>query len=316
MDPYTSLVSRVLDVPVLKERVTDWPKDLALNLVNLDWKERLQQSILYKTLKHDAKKLYTPVRLNNGFKVQYLQRTNLSTQIYVVGVCSVYKSYNNAYKNKSHFAIQVHDCEALNMLAVAMTGDVDPTSVQLSDTAKFNFKPCSYICRYCQQARDQMTHNGLKLSVEVSQPCIFDIEMFNGTSVESCFAQQIKGYLQSRFVAIMHLELTTRYFYNSKNDGEVVRIGGTAIRMIAFPESNLMMSPKMSLVKLSMLKPAPVVEGEAPANKRQLVLDDEEEEEVVINALPPTAAAKHFKSSTDPWDSDDDTVVKEEKIYF
>ncbi|KAG8175216.1 hypothetical protein JTE90_022639 [Oedothorax gibbosus] len=323
MDSYTSLVSHVLDTPTLKERIEGWPSDVALNLITEDWKERLQQSILYKTLKHDSAKMYTTALTNNMFKVQYLQRNNLSSDIYIVAVCSIHQPYNSAYKHKSPFSIQIHDCEALNMLAMAMTRDVNPTNTHLSDTAKFNFKTCSFLCRYCQEAREDLKGQGVTLSVGINQPCICDIETFDGTCVERCFAQQMQGYLQGKFVAILHLELTNRYFYprmttDSTDDQEVVRIGGFAKRMVAFPESNLMATPKVPLSKLSTLKPAPVAVVEkvhpVPTNKRQLAFDDDEEEEVVIHHALPTS--KHMKLN-EPWDSDDeDTEVEEEKVVF
>ncbi|KAG8156633.1 hypothetical protein JTE90_016734 [Oedothorax gibbosus] len=67
--------------------------------------------------------MYTTALTNNMFKVQYLQRNNLSSDIYFVAVCSIHQPYNSAYKHKSPFSIQIHDCEALNMLAMAMTRD-------------------------------------------------------------------------------------------------------------------------------------------------------------------------------------------------
>ncbi|GFS33586.1 uncharacterized protein TNIN_418351 [Trichonephila inaurata madagascariensis] len=126
------------------------------------------------------------------------------------------------------------------MLTKAMTSDVDPNKARLSDTVKVNFGTCSLYCHNCSNAMESMTSKGVKLNFDSSQPCIADINVFNGETLVNRFGAQIQTYFPDTFIAILEIELNVRYFYAVKDASiDMVRVGGRVLKMVAFPETNL-----------------------------------------------------------------------------
>ncbi|GFS99957.1 uncharacterized protein TNCV_4196411 [Trichonephila clavipes] len=168
------------------------------------------------------------------------------------------------------------------MLTKAMTSDVDPNKACLSDTVKVNFGTCSLYCHHCSNVMESMASKGIKLNFDCSQPCITDINVFNGETLVNRFGAQIESYFPDTFIAIMEIELNMRYFYAVKDASmDMVRVGGQVLKMVAFPESNLKQT-NVCLVDLNLLAQVEINQDQylvppefnGPTEKRALEKND------------------------------------------
>ncbi|GFR12914.1 uncharacterized protein TNCT_328061 [Trichonephila clavata] len=244
MEAYSTLVDLILNAPVLANKVQDMVREsehTSLNLVTLDWKSQLANNARYQQFLKDAKFMFSPERLslNSQFRVQNLKDSDTPLKVIMVGVCNVYRPYTKA-TTKLPLSITIKDSPLMNMLTKAITSDVDPNKARLSDTVKVNFGTCSLYCHHCSNAMDRMASKGVKLNFDCVQPCIADINVFNGETLVNRFGDQIKSYFPDTFIAIMEIELNVRYFYALRDASmDMVRVGGRILKMVAFPESNL-----------------------------------------------------------------------------
>ncbi|GFX88560.1 uncharacterized protein TNCV_2659711 [Trichonephila clavipes] len=95
------------------------------------------------------------------------------------------------------------------MLTKAMTSDVYPNKTRLSDTVKLNFGTSSLYCHNCSNAMESMASKSVKLNFDISQPCIAEINVFNGETLVNRFGAQIKSYFPDTFIAILEIELNS-----------------------------------------------------------------------------------------------------------
>lgn len=301
MDSYSALVTQILQVPILKNRIDEWPSE-SLNLVSTDWLQKLKRSPLHEDFRKNAKDMFGPINTSNHFRVQHVKNSS-PIPVIVAGKCKVYTPYKSAYSEKQPFAVTMQDCPPLDMLGKAWTSDVH--SHQLSDSTKLNFRSCSMCCRLCAKSSKEMTDKGLKMKFDFNQPCIMDLEVYNGETLDHCFSPQLKNYFSGDFIGVIHVELNVRYFYTSNGEDKkmCVRIGGKALSMMAFPESNLVACPQLSLGNL------PMLEMEQPPVKRQR--SDSVDEENVIDIRPKKRIVRPLNDSFD-----EECEVVEETITF
>ncbi|GFT26038.1 uncharacterized protein NPIL_17071 [Nephila pilipes] len=338
MDAYSTLVHQILQIPVLAEKVQDLVNEshqTYLNLVDPDWKQKLMNDACYQQFQNDAKRLFSSQRINqNKFRVQNLKDSATPLKVIIAGYCSMYNPYTKT--TNQMLSITLKESPLMNMLSKALTSDVDPLTAKLSETTKVNFGGCSMCCQYCSSAIESMSTKGVKLSFDCIQPCIVDTYVFDGKTLANRFGSQIKSYFPETFIAILQLELNVRYFYTNKNTSmDFIRVGGRALKMVAFPESNLKQS-KISLGNLNVLAQ---VESEISKQAQYLVPEEskesigkytlelneksyeeqssnstekraleEEEEEEVFDCIP----SKYQKT----WDTSDVYHVQEETVEF
>ncbi|GFR05380.1 uncharacterized protein TNCT_240091 [Trichonephila clavata] len=301
MDAYSTLVDQILKTSVLANKVQDMVREsdhTSLNLVALDWKTQLANYAHYQQFQKEARNMFSAERtsLNSQFRVQNLKNAEKSLKVIVAGVSNVYRPYTKS-ANTLPLSITIRDSSAMNMLTKAMTSDVVPNKVRLSDTVKVNFGACSLYCHHCGNAMESMASKGVKLNFDCSQPCIADIHVFNGETLVNRFGAQIKSYFPDTFIALMEIELNVRYFYAVKDASmDMVRVGGRILKMVAFPESNLKQT-NVCLGDLNLLAQVEpnqdqyFVPPEFNGSTEKCALEDDTEE-TVVDCIP----RKHQKN--------------------
>ncbi|GFY55667.1 hypothetical protein TNIN_424501 [Trichonephila inaurata madagascariensis] len=208
MDAYLTLVDQILKTPVLANKVQDVVHELdhtSLNLVALDWKSQLANYARYQQFQKEAKYMFLPERmsLNNQFRVQNLKDSENSLNVIIAGVWNnVYRPYSKA-ATKLPLSITIKDSSLMNILTKAMTSELDPNKARFSDIVKVNFRTCSLYCHNCSNSMESMASKDVKLNFDSSQPCIADINVFNGETLVNRFGSQIKSYFPDTFFAIL-----------------------------------------------------------------------------------------------------------------
>lgn len=245
MDSYTTLIKNVLQC---RELTTEIEKCLSeddiLNLIVPNWEEHLNNNVIYQEFKNDAKNMYAAEKNPDSiFRLQYFKNGQV-LKILLLANCSTYVQYepekNEKNKTNRVFCIIIKDTPVLNMLMEGFNNDLDLENVQFSDTFKVNFQGCGIFCKNCSFAISHMQSEGLDLKFDCIQPCIADTMVYNGTKVINQFASQITNSSPGGYKAIMQLNINCRYFYKIKDQPKtIVRLGGSATKMIAFPETNL-----------------------------------------------------------------------------
>lgn len=314
MDCYSVLIQRICNIPQLMDKIQEWMQaDDCLNLVSderqpcVDWKSKLESSLLYQTFHNDAKDLFNLGIQSGAFKIQQMKEINLSKKVIVAGMCQVYNTQKvkSQRPDKVPFGITIHECKPLDLLGLALTSDVDRNTIQLSDTVKVDFNSCSLVCKYCSTAANEIKMQNIDLQFENAQPCILDIDIYDGNHLGKSFGFQLKKLFPGMFFGILVLELESRYFYPKLNDNtnRNVRIGGKVLSMVAFPESNLMDKPKINLSNLQLFS---CMKEQNPEKRPAAEMIEEDDKDEVIN----------IKKRAVPKNIYDEVDVVEESIVF
>lgn len=241
MDNYTFFLSQVLNNPVLVKAVEELAADDVLNLVDLKWKERLENNFIYQEFCSSAKDLFSGKSVTNSmYKFQNVK--NLPLKVLVAAECLLPKKYNN---NDISVYLSTLDCKPLKAIARAMHSDYD-ADINLSDDFKFKFNMCSLLsCVECKLSSIKFQERGYTVS-NVNQPCIQDTRIFDGKEITNLFISHIKTMFRSKFMALLTIKIDSRYNYMADNETQY-RISGKILDIIAFQESKLVPSKPIKL---------------------------------------------------------------------
>lgn len=287
MDSYDSLLHSILENSVLSEAIDDLDSRFpdALNLIDLNWEERLENNLTYKDLHENVKTLYRPeFSYGDISKFQFL---NKKFPILVVSQCRFQKPYPQKDKvPDNRVYINTINSKPLENIATAMTCDLK--NISFANEFKFNIPLCSPLsCSICKEKSQYFKEKGYVID-KISQPCIADTKVFDGEGIFNYFTSQIEDMFSSNFVALLSLEITNRYTFKREHE-TFYRISGKILEMIVFRESKLY-EPK--LINL-----APIIHNECnilsestenedafqlPTVKRPM----DEEDEDIIEAIP------------------------------
>lgn len=247
METYAALVEQLLSIPALAQYVSTCPDDI-LNLVTLDWKQRLENYALYQDFVHNSALLFREptVSYNKIFTVQKLKETVDPLRVLVAVKCQIPRAYGDA-KEETTFPILLQESVVLKTLTEAMTKDMD-SKLKMDDSLKVFISPCHYLsCTYCMAAMKRMNDMKQKIPSK-NQPCILNTRVFDGETICNRFGSQLKGIFQNQFVAIVECTLNSRFVFENKNDAGIktVRVGGQATKLLAMRETAL--NPRETLV--------------------------------------------------------------------
>lgn len=312
MDSYSTLIQKILNVPLLADHVQTLAADYeALNLVTMDWKERLANHTPFQEFQHDTRRMFRPEynTWNNFFRIQNLRENVRPLKLIVAGYGKMVKPY----EKNTRMAVFMNDSPVMEVLLKALTNDIDLTLIKLDDNCRLNFKTCSMCCQYCSSSRDTMITYNIPVKFEIPQPCIADTLLYDGKTIINRFGSQIVQNFSGDFITIIKMELNVRYFYTTKETGEQhVRVGGIVYKMLCFPESNLKLA-KVELGDLNSLthtetildEPIYPQEMEGFGEKKRSVEDEEVDDDDVIDIFPREKKQKTWA---------DDFEVTEENI--
>lgn len=285
MEAYDVRVAKIESIPLLGVKVQDFAGD-SLNLAVPNWKDKLEASDMYKVLNtYGSSEVFGPLTTHELFPSQNIVRNNMLKSVIVVGMCRISMTTNYPTTNKLYpekLAISIQECTPLQMLGEAWTSDKDSNQYQLQDNVRANFNVCSFCCQLCSRGFQELKAVNPNAQFPQNQPCFADISIYNGKSVDNIFGFQLQTLFPNpnQFLAIIQLELNCRYFFkNNSNPNEPnkwwTRIGGKVQSMVAFPESNLLTKPKISLNSVGLL--TCLENMEATTDKKQVTMSTEDE---------------------------------------
>ncbi|GBM43495.1 hypothetical protein AVEN_166291-1 [Araneus ventricosus] len=201
MDAYSALVKQVLNVPLLAKHAETLAADQdVLNLITMDWKERLENHKPFQDFQHNARNMFQAEYLsrNHYFRIQQLADGVTPLKVIIAGKGKIITPYEKGITNQN-LAVQLNESPVLAMMISAMTNDIDQKRTKVNASCKLNFKNCSMCCQYCNSARECMIAHNIPTIFPYYQPCIVETFMFISFSREDFLQSQISPQRNNRF---------------------------------------------------------------------------------------------------------------------
>lgn len=234
---YTSQVEKVLLKEALAKKISIWANKIpCLNLVDINWKAKLENDPVYQKFSTRSKECYYSPQPNCKFGPSYnMYRQFINTP--PLNVLMLMKArIDEKSDSLSIYTMENEPCAPLNMIVKAMTSDI-PLGVEIYNSIKLFMDDCDpkkcYVCtigrkKYAEQSR----------TVKRKEPCIQWTNLYDGINVVQLYGSDLKTcFSKTSFSAIVIMKLEGRTIFNRKSDRKrVLSLSGKLQRILLFDE--------------------------------------------------------------------------------
>lgn len=224
MNSYNDLVTKILEKPVLKTAVEGMVHSRAiLNLVSLDWEEKVLNSNVYKKHIENVVSYSKNKSSVKNFEVQLMTSMDYHYHVLVAGCWKFHTLKNGGIEMDS---IVCNSCQPLLLIGKSMA---EHNKQMFVDNSRFFFQSCdANICSACEHVK--------KLSSQTNIWCVKNTKVFNGERIRYLLRSDLlKAFGHSRMYGILRLKISSRTTYGDNR----YKIGGLCAEMILFNESAL-----------------------------------------------------------------------------
>lgn len=274
---YGQLLEKFLEHPELSQIIQNLNYHNTLNLISLDWKEKLQNDKYFQDLKHDVTKHIMPSYEKEGVYNFY----NIVPSLKVAVIVQCEFVFN---KKSEKTTISVKQYSPLTEIGRIILSDLDD-SVQKMNDFRLTFDSCGNTgqCYRCSDSAQVLANTGFILE-KPDEPCIGNTAVFDGKKANSRFLSQIrKMFSQKTFFAICLVKVNSRYSYKLNEDSTLkYRVSGKLKTFIAFDKRKLFLNKEINLGPLNLLSKElyqPVIQMNDMEN---LIVDDFQQKESTV----------------------------------
>lgn len=238
---YNAVLEEFLRHPELSKIIQQVSTKDYLNLMSLNWKDKLDNHAHYQDLKKDVSKYiqssYSKENVYNFYNVKP------PLMVAVIAQCSFIVN-----KNNDKITISVKEYSPLTEIGKTILSDLDDF-VQKVDEFRLTFGQCSVKgnCHHCSKAFKVFGND--PTMGKIDEPCILDTQVFDGKNAYNRFLSQINSMFHGNtFFAICLVEVNSRYSYKLEEELAMkYRVSGTVHHLIAFDKRKLVLNKELCL---------------------------------------------------------------------